>query len=51
MILKVVFALIGISLALFFTVRFVISLGERGKTRSKVWKWIKNVIDAIRGIG
>lgn len=49
--LKLAFLFVGLSLVTFFTVRFFLSLREGGHTRSKVWKWIKNVVDAISGIG
>jgi uncharacterized membrane protein SirB2 len=49
--LKLACLIVGLSLVTFFTVRFVLSLTEGGHTRSKVWKWIKHVVDAISGVG
>ena len=46
------FLIVGLSLVIFFTVQFCVSLGDkRGGTLSKLWTWIKNVLDAISGIG
>jgi hypothetical protein len=45
------FLIVGLSLVLFFSVQFFISLRGKGSTLSKIWAWIKNVLDAISGIG
>jgi hypothetical protein len=46
------FLIIGLSMVLFFTVQFFMSLGDKkGNTLSKIWNWIKNLLDAISGIG
>ena len=45
------FLILGLSLVVYLTVLFLISLGnKKGSTRSKIWNWIKNVIDAVSGI-
>jgi hypothetical protein len=50
--LELVFVLIGIALAVFFTVRLFVSLGDgRAKLRSKIWNWVRNVYDSLSGIG
>jgi hypothetical protein len=49
---EIIFFLIGISLALYFTVDFIVSLmRDRKSLIGKIWTWLKNVFDAISGIG
>lgn len=46
------FLLVGLLFVIFFTVRFVRSLEHKeGRLLAKIWEWIKNVLDAISGIG
>jgi hypothetical protein len=43
---------IGLSMAGYFTYEFLVSLRDgKGSLRPKLWKWMKNVFDAITGIG
>jgi hypothetical protein len=51
-IVEIIFVLIGISFAVFFTVEFIVSLKrDRKSLIGKIWTWLKNVFDAILGIG
>jgi len=39
--------IIGLSLALFFTAKFVIALWRGEPFFSRLWDWLKNVFDSI----
>lgn len=46
------FLILGLAFVLYFTVLLVRSLRKKeGHALSKIWEWIKNVLDAISGIG
>lgn len=45
--MEVVLVVIGLLLAVFFTARFLLSLGKPGPFLPKFREWLKNVFDAI----
>jgi len=50
--IELLFIAIGLSLAIFFTVKFLISLtDEKASIKSKVWTLLKNLYLAIDGMG
>jgi len=52
LIMDLIFLLIGILLAAYVTVLFVRALIDpKGSFLSKLWQWVKGVLDALSGIG
>lgn len=50
--IELLFIAIGLSFALFFTLKFLLALTEeKGSFKSKVWTWLKNLYHAIDGMG
>jgi len=50
--MDLIFLLIGILLAAYVTVLFVRALIDpKGSFLSKLWQWVKGVLDALSGIG
>ncbi|HEX7295173.1 MAG TPA: hypothetical protein VF251_05430 [Pyrinomonadaceae bacterium] len=50
--LEFFFIIIGLALVVYFTFILIKSLRKRdGRTKSKIWQWVKDVVDAITGIG
>ena len=49
--LEFLFLIIGLVFVVYVTILFIRSLRTKdGRTKSKIWQWVKNVLDAISGI-
>jgi len=43
-----IFLILGLALVVYITLQFLISLDDKkGSTRSKIWNWIKDILDLI----